>query len=315
MIEIFKTFDTEQYPIKIDDFEKGCWINLVAPTEQELNFVETSLKIFPNFLRDPLDEEEKPRIDVEDNETLVIVDVPYVYEDGKSLKFETIPLGILIMDDYFLTICNRETFLIENFKNRRVRDCFTFKKTRFTLQILFTIAKDFLKYLRHIDKRTDEAEKSLHKSMRNKELFKLLELEKSLVFFTTSLKSNEIVMEKLLKGKYMKLYEEDQELLEDVIIENRQAIEMANIYSSILSGMMDAFASVISNNLNVVMKFLTSVTIVMAIPTMIASFFGMNVKLPFGWDVNTPYAFVCILGISVVISIATSLFLYKRGMF
>ncbi|MFZ5988619.1 MAG: magnesium transporter CorA family protein [Bacillota bacterium] len=314
MIEIYKTYDTDQYPVKIDKFEKGCWINLVSPTEQELNYVESSLNILPNFLRDPLDEEEKPRIDVEDNQTLIIVDVPYVYEDGKNLKFETIPLGLLIVDDCFLTICNRETFLIDAFRSRKIRECYTFKKTRFTLQILFTIAKDFLKYLRHIDKKTDDAEKSLHKSMRNRELFKLLELEKSLVFFTTSLKSNEIVMEKLLKGKYLKLYEEDQDLLEDVIIENRQAIEMANIYSSILSGMMDAFASVISNNLNVVMKFLTSVTIVMAIPTMIASFFGMNVPLPFGFE-NNSWAFVYIMGISLIISVATSYFLYKRGMF
>jgi len=177
------------------------------------------------------------------------------------------------------------------------------------------IAKDFLKYLRHIDKKSYEAETSLHKSLQNKELFKLLELEKSLVFFTTSLKSNEIVMEKLLKGKYIKLYEEDQDLLEDVIIENKQAIEMANIYSSILSGTMDTFASIISNNLNVVMKVLTSITIIMAIPTMIASFFGMNVQMPFGLDTNNPYAFWGILGISAVISVAAGIFLYKKDMF
>jgi magnesium transporter len=315
MIEIYKTINNEPYPCKTENIEKGCWINIVSPTEQELNYIESSLKVYPNFLRDPLDEEEKPRIDVEDNGTLIIVDVPYVYEENNSLKFETLPLGILIIDEYFLTICSKETFVIENFKNRRVKDCYTFKKTRFTLQILFMTAKDFLKYLRHIDKKSDEAEKSLHKAMRNKELIKLMELEKSLVFFTTSLKSNEIVMEKLLKGKYIKLYEEDQDLLEDVIIENRQAIEMANIYSSILTGMMDTFASIISNNQNVVMKFLTSVTIVMAIPTMIASFFGMNVQMPFGWNVDTPYAFWIIMGISAAISVMTTLILYKRDMF
>ncbi|HOQ37712.1 MAG TPA: magnesium transporter CorA family protein [Acetivibrio sp.] len=315
MIEIYKTINNEPYPCKMENIEKGCWINIVSPTEEEINYIESSLNVYPNFLRDPLDEEEKPRIDVEDNGTLVIVDVPYIYEENNNLKFETLPLGILIMDDYFLTICSKETFVIENFKNRRVKDFYTFKKTRFTLQILFMIAKDFLKYLRHIDKKSDEAEKSLHKSMRNKELIKLMELEKSLVFFTTSLKSNEIVMEKLLKGKYIKLYEEDQDLLEDVIIENRQAIEMANIYSSILSGMMDAFASIISNNQNVVMKFLTSVTIVMAIPTMIASFFGMNVQMPFGWNGDAPHAFWIIMGVSAAISVVTTLILYKRDMF
>lgn len=312
MMEIYKTYDMAQHLEKIEKIEKGCWINLAAPTEEELNYLEHSLKILPNFLRDPLDEEEKPRIDVEDNQTLVIVDIPYVYEDEKNLKFETIPLGILIMDDFVITICNRELTLIDSFKNKKVKDFYTFKKTRFTLQLLFMIAKDFLRYLRHIDKKTDDLEKTLHKSMRNRELFKLLELEKSLVFFTTSLKSNDAVMEKLLRGKYIKLYEEDQDLLEDVLIENKQAIEMANIYSSILSSMMEAFSSVISNNLNMVMKFLTSVTIVMAIPTMIASFFGMNVPVP--WQ-NNSYGFIYTLSISFAIALVTSMVLYKKGMF
>lgn len=312
MMEIYKTYDMVPQLTRIEKIEKGCWINLAAPTEEELTYLEKNLNILPNFLRDPLDEEEKPRIDVEDNQTLLIVDIPYVYEDEKNLKFETIPLGILIMDEYVITICNRELTLIDSFKNKKVKDFFTFKKTRFTLQLLFIIAKDFLRYLRHIDKKTDDLEKTLHKSMRNRELFKLLELEKSLVFFTTSLKSNDVVMEKLLRGKYLKLYEEDQDLLEDVIIENKQAIEMANIYSSILSSMMEAFSSVISNNLNMVMKFLTSVTIVMAIPTMIASFFGMNVPVP--WQHNS-LGFVYTLSISFAIAIITSLALYKKGMF
>lgn len=312
MMEIYKTYDMVPQLTRIEKIEKGCWINLAEPTEEELTYLEKNLNILPNFLRDPLDEEEKPRIDVEDNQTLLIVDIPYVYEDEKNLKFETIPLGILIMDEYVITICNRELTLIDSFKNKKVKDFFTFKKTRFTLQLLFIIAKDFLRYLRHIDKKTDDLEKTLHKSMRNRELFKLLELEKSLVFFTTSLKSNDVVMEKLLRGKYLKLYEEDQDLLEDVIIENKQAIEMANIYSSILSSMMEAFSSVISNNLNMVMKFLTSVTIVMAIPTMIASFFGMNVPVP--WQHNS-LGFVYTLSISFAIAIITSLALYKKGMF
>ncbi|NLD49247.1 MAG: magnesium transporter CorA family protein, partial [Clostridiaceae bacterium] len=145
MIEIFKTFETSQHPVRIEKFEKGCWINIVSPSEEELSSVENSLNILPNFLRDPLDEEEKPRIDVEDNQTLLVVDIPYVYEDGKNLKFETIPLGILIMDEYFITICNRETSLIDTFRRNKVREYYTFKKTRFTLQILFAIAKDFLK--------------------------------------------------------------------------------------------------------------------------------------------------------------------------
>lgn len=312
MIEIFKTNETTQELETIKDIEKGCWINVVAPDENELKLLQEKLKILPNFLRDPLDEEEKPRIDVEERQTLIIVDIPYVYESGKNLKFETIPMGLLVSDDYVFTICLKVSPVIDYLKNKRVKDLFTFKKTRFVLQILLTIANEFLKYLRHIDKKTDDVEKSLHKSMKNRELFKLLELEKSLVFFTTSLKSNEMVLEKLLRGRYLKMYEEDQELLEDVIIENKQAIEMANIYSSILNGMMGTFASVISNNLNMVMKFLASITIVMAIPTMIASYFGMNVPVPFA---TSNHGFLIVILISIIAAGGAIFILPKKEMF
>lgn len=312
MMEIFKTLETGRGFVRLDKIEKGCWINLTSPSEEELVLVQSSLEILPNFLRDPLDEEEKPRIDVEENQILIIVDTPYVYEREKNLRFETIPLGIIVTDEVVITVTSKENLTLDNFKLNKIKELYTYKKTRFTLQVLFENARDFLKYLRHIDKKTDDVEKSLHKSMRNKELFKLLDLEKSLVFFTTSLKSNEIVMEKLLKGKYIKMYEEDQDLLEDVIIENKQAIEMANIYSSILTGLMDSFASVISNNLNMVMKFLTSVTIVMAIPTMVASFFGMNVKVPFA---QNPLAFLYIISLAVILALVAIFALAKRKMF
>lgn len=312
MLEIFKTSENGKELIKLEEIEKGCWINITAPTQEELEFIQNKLDILPNFLRDPLDEEEKPRIDVEDNQTLIIIDIPYVYEDDNTLKFETIPLGLLVTDNYFLTICLKESVIVESFKSRKVREFYSFKKTRFTFQILFAVAKQYLIYLRHIDKKTDNLEKLLYRSMRNRELFKLLELEKSLVFFTTSLRSNGVVMEKLLRGKNLKMYEEDEDLLEDVIIENKQAVEMANIYSSILNGMMNASASVISNNLNIVMKFLTSVTIIMAIPTMIASFFGMNVELPFKPNV---IAFGYILIASLVVSLVAIFILSKRKMF
>ncbi len=312
MIEIFKTDDVSKEVIKIDQIEKRCWINITAPSEEELKYIENNLDIEPDFLRDPLDEEEKPRIDVENNQTLIIVDIPYVYEGDKNLRFETLPMGILVLKEHILTICLKDNHIIDLFRTKKVKDFYTFMKTRFTLQMLFIIAKEFLKYLKHIDKKTDDIEKTLHKSMKNKELLKLLELQKTLVFFTTSLKSNEIVMEKLLRGKYIKMYEEDQDLLEDVIIENKQAIEMSNIYTSILHGMMEAFGSVISNNLNNVMKSLTSVTVVMAIPTMIASFWGMNVYVP--W-MTSPYAFTFVLAISITIAVFSSIVLYKRSMF
>jgi magnesium transporter len=312
VIEVFKSSETCQLK-KIEEFEKGSWVNIVSPTKEEVDYIQEKLGIFPNFIIDPLDDEEKPRIDIEDEQKLIIVDVPYVYENGIALKFETVPLGLLVTDGIIVTICSRENDIVKKFKEEKIKEFYTFKKTRFIFQILFTIAKDFLKYLRHIDKKTDDVEKTLRKSMKNKEIFKLLELEKSLVYFTTSLKSNEMVMEKLMRAKILKMYDEDQDLLEDVIVENRQALEMANIYSTILGNMMGTFASVISNNLNMVMKFLTSVTIVMAIPTMISSFFGMNLNVPFG--VDSQYGFIIVCTISVIFAFITILFLSKRKMF
>jgi magnesium transporter len=312
MVEIFKTIEAGKELVKTECFEKGCWINITAPTEEELTRVQNELAVDPKLLRDPLDDEEKPRIDVDEDQTLVIVDIPYVYEDEQNIKFETMPLGLLVVrDEYFISICSKEAPILKPFINKQIRNLFTYKKTRFIFQILFNNAKDYLKYLRHIDKKTEYLEGSLHKSMRNRELFKLLELEKSLVFFTTSLKSNEIVLEKILRGKYIKMYEEDQELLEDCITENKQAIEMASIYSTILNGMMDAFSSVISNNLNIVMKFLTSVTIVLSIPTIVFSFYGMNVPLPFE---TNPLSWLFILLGTVMLSLIVVIIMNRRQM-
>lgn len=311
MLEIFKTLETGELK-KLDGFDKGCWINLYAPTFEELELVENELGIFPSFLRDALDDEEKPHIDIEEGQTLIVVDVPFVYEEDGIPAYETMPMGIVITDDYIITVSFRKNEIVEIIKRNRLKEFFTFKHTRFTFQILFVTSKEFLRYLRLIDKKSDEAERTLRKSMRNKELFILLQLEKSLVFFTTSLKSNEMVLERLLRGRVLKKYEEDQDLLEDVIIENKQAIEMGNIYSTILSGMMDAFASVISNNLNMVMKFLASVTIVLSIPTLIASLWGMNVGVP--WEGNL-LGFAFVGGICALVTGIAFLLLWKKDMF
>ncbi len=313
MLEIYKTQENGNELLSLDFIEKGCWINLVAPTEEELELVIKNIGLEQSFLRDPLDDEEKPRIDIDDDQTLIIVDVPYVFEDEQSIKFETVPLGLLLVhDDYIITISSKQASVLERFRNGQIRDLYTYKKTRFILQILHHIAKDFLKYLKHIDKKTEFLEKSLHKSMRNRDLYKLLELGKSLVYFTTSLKSNETVLERLLRGKVIKLYEEDQDLLEDTIIENKQAIEMSTIYSSILSTSTETFASVISNNLNSVMKFLASMTIVMAIPTMVFSYYGQNFPIPFQ---ENPFMWVYVLFGSIVLSLVVAFLLYRRDMF
>lgn len=313
MLEIFKTPEHGSELLSIDEIEKGCWINLADPDEEELDTVISHIGVEQTFLRDSLDVEEKPRIDIDEDQTLIIVDIPYVYEDDISIEFETMPMGILtVRDDYIITICSKQAAVLERFKSGQIKGLATYKKTRLILQFLYNVAKDYLKYLKHIDKKSEFIENALHKSMRNKELYKLMELSKSLVYFNTSLKSNEAVLERLQRGKVIKMYEEDQDLLEDTIIENKQAIEMASIYSSILSGTMDAFASIISNNQNMVMKFLAAITIVLAIPNVIFSFFGQNFAWPYG---NNPLMWIFVGAGAVVISLVVAFILYKRDMF
>lgn len=195
---------------------------------------------------------------------------------------------------YLITVCSKDVEVISDFVNGKAKNFFTENRSCFLLQAFLRTALLYLKHLKEINKRTNAIEDELEKAMKNEELIKLLNLEKSLVFFTTSLKSNELMMERLQKTEIVKLDPDDKELLEDVFIENKQAIEMSNVYSNILSGMMDAFASVISNNLNVVLKLLTAVTIILMIPTLIASIYGMNVRLPFQ---NSPQAFLITIGI------------------
>ncbi|MCR6546375.1 magnesium transporter CorA family protein [Dehalobacterium formicoaceticum] len=311
MLTIFQSRNDNIVCLSTNDMEKGSWINLVNPSEEELQTVAQNTGIYYDFLKYPLDDEELPRVEIEDNnQVLIIINVPAFHK--KDLIYDTFPLGIVLTEDYFVTICLQPIDILKEFAQGKIKGLATFKKTRFVFQIMQKTANLYLKYLREINKKTDEIEYELQKSMRNKELIRLLDLEKSLVYFTTSLRSNEKVMEKLLRGKTLKMYEEDQDLLEDVIIENKQAIEMADIYSNILSGMMDAFASIISNNLNIVMKFLASITIVLALPTMVASFFGMNVQIPFQ---NSPHGFFIVLSISLVLSVLSVMFLIKRNMF
>lgn len=310
MIQIFKTVDEILTPI--ETFDEGSWINLVNPTEGDL---EKIMDLFPMLdpinLNAALDEEERARIEVDDVYTLILVDVPVVEQSTTSSYFSTIPLGILLFKENIITVCTREVPLLKDFITGRVKSFYTWKKTRFILQMLYRNATYFLKYLKGIDRASNRIERQLHQSTKNKELIKLLELEKSLVYFNTSLRANEVVMEKMMRLEVIKKYPDDQELLEDVIIENKQAMEMANIYSNVLSGMMDAFASVISNNLNIVMKILASLTIIMAIPTMVASFFGMNVPLPMS---DNPYGFMMIIGFSVVLAAVSVVILIKREM-
>ena len=314
MLEMYKT-DLETNKTEfITKYEKGNWINMIAPSEEEITDVCKNLKIKEDFIRYALDYEEKARIDVEedDDTVLFIVDIPIREREGDSLIYTTMPIGIIfVRDDYLITVSIKENNIIQNLTKNNMRNIITYKKSRFLLQILYSNASMYLNLLKKINKETEIAESILKNSMKNKALLKLLNLEKSLVYFTTSLKSNEVVMEKTMRGKIIKLYEEDEDILEDSIIENKQAIEMAKIYSDILNGTMDAYASIISNNLNRVMKFLTSITIILSIPTMIASFWGMNVSVPMQ---DNPYGFIILIGLSIISSIIATLWLNKRDM-
>ena len=314
MLKIYNTdIETNEFQ-EIREFKKGSWINLVNPSENEIKKVCENINIQEDFIRDALDYEEKARIDKEedDNTILFVVDVPISEKGEENEIYTTMPLGMIVVrDEFFLTVSLRKNKIIESFEKRKIKNFQTYKKTRFIFQILYLNSSYYLNYLKQINKETEIAEYILKNSMQNKELLKLLSLEKSLVYFTTSLKSNELVMEKTMRGKIIKLYDEDEEILEDAITENRQAIEMAKIYSDILNGTMDTFFSIISNNLNGVMKFLTSITIILSIPTMIASFWGMNVEVPMQ---NNKLGFLIIMIFSVLSAIIAMIWLKKKDM-
>jgi magnesium transporter len=310
MLAILKT--TEAGLERLEEFEPGSWIDLVSPTREELRRVSSELNIPLDFLSAPLDEEEKSRVELDDGLALVIVDIPVLVVEGDERNYATIPLGMIVHPDYFITVCLRVNPILGEFERATVRGFSTVKKTRFLFQILQQIAAFYLRYLYRIDRETDKLERELRASSRNAEIFDLLNLQKALVYFTTSLRSNEAVLQKLLRGKSVKMYEEDEELLEDVLVENRQASEMARIYTDILTGMMDAFTSVISNNLNQVMKLLTSITIMLSIPVIVSSFYGMNVKLPF---MDYAHAFSIVLAIAFAISLGFALVFWRKKYF
>ena len=307
MLSIHKTINGQM--TKLDKVEDGCWVNLTYPTEDEMSTVTALLGIDPGFLRAALDEEETSRIDTEEGQTLIIIDLPAVEKDD-AVVYSTLPLGIIVTDKHIITVCLKESSILKDMQDGLVRGAETQKRTSFILHMLLQVAKRYLQYLKQIDKIYNYMERQLYKSQRNKELIQLLDLEKSLVYFNTSLKANEVTLEKILRGRIVTLYEEDHDLLEDVLIEVRQAIEMANIYSSIISGMMDAFASVISNNLNVIMKVLTSITILLTIPNIVFGFYGMNVA---GLPLDQFWWFP--LALSGVVILVVAIILKKRDLF
>lgn len=317
MLRIYKS--SESGPLQelsIKALEKGAWMNLINPTPYELKVVSNLADVDLDFLKSALDEEERSHTELEDNCVLVITNVPVMR--GQD-SYDTLPLGIVITRDYMITVCLEDNPVLSEFNEGTARLFRTFKKTRFLFQILYKSATFYLRHLRQISKRSDEIEKRLRQSMKNQELLQLLELQKGLTYFNASLRSNGAVLDKLLRLRsshnlqyILKMYEEDEDLLEDVIIENKQAREMVDMYSTILARMADTFASIISNNLNLVMKFLASVTIILAIPTVISSFFGMNVEIPFN---GAESGFLYVSVIAMCLTSLCAFVLWKKDMF
>lgn len=293
----------------INEIVYGSWVNVIDPTAGEINHLHQALGVLPDFVTHSLDIDERARTERENEATLIILRVPFFQGHAADVPYTTVPLGIIINDKLIVTICKVETGIARGLLNGQAKGISTTKRHRFVLELFLRMANDYLNTVRTINKAVDALEDRLQRSLRNKEVLELLKYQKSLVYFTTGLKSNELLMERLQKARFFEAYPDDEDLLEEVLIEIRQAIEMTEISNNILSQMMDAFASIISNNLNVVMKFLASVTIILSLPTLVASIYGMNVNLPFD---ESPQAFAVILAGSLTLSLVVVFIFWKR---
>jgi magnesium transporter len=282
-----------------EGYESGAWVHVVNPTPQEIEALVARFTIPPDFLTDPLDVDERARVEREEGNTLILLRTPRREADEADIPFTTLPVGIILTQGLIITVSLVEADVVHEILTGRVRNLSTENRTRFVLTLFVRTSLLFLRYLKDINRMTGSIEKDLHKALKNIQLIRLLNMEKSLVFFITSLRSNALMLEKFNTSGCMRMDEDDRDIFEEVVIENKQAIEMANIYTSILSGTMDAYASIISNNLNVVIKLLTTVTIILMIPTLVASIYGMNVELPFQ---HNSAAFLIIVAISALLS-------------
>lgn len=315
MIECFKT--TAEGTIKIDKPEKGCWISVVAPDVEERGWLMNELGIVPDFVSAALDDDERSRTDYDDDthQAIIIVDCPYTVDESEAedvsiTQYDTHPLSFLFLpeQDILVTVTLRGNKTVSVFsQNRRIN---TNQRTRMLLQMMLHISHGYVTYLRNIERQFNANEKKMRETMRNEELIKMLGFEKSLVYFSTSLKSIESVVTRISTGRVVKLYEDDHDFLDDVLIEVRQAIEMATILTRVLNGTMDTFASVISNRLNSTMRILAIITLVLAIPTIVFSFFGMNVEgLPCVEWPWFPFA------ISLVLCVASAIYINYSKLF
>ena len=307
---------TEETEIS-SEFLVNKWINLVNPDDSEVDKVVSLTGIPEEYLKAALDEEERARIDKDENCVMIILDVPIIEEDPENdyYTYGTIPMSIIHKDNYFVTVCLRENSVVNDFKFGRVKNVETHKSTRLTFQLLYAVSTKYLYYLRLINKASQRVQSTLEKSMKNNAILEMLDLQKSLVYFSTSISANDAVIEKLNKQSYLKKYDEDQDVIEDAAIENKQAAEMCSIYREIMNGTMEAYGTIISNNVNDIMKFLTALTLVISVPTLVASLFGMNLGgIPWNGS-DTPWGFGVVCGISVLLAVISGIFLAKKKMF
>ncbi len=317
MLRIYKTEENGNLvKLKKNKILPMTWCSLINPNEEELLQVSSVLHVDYDLLSNSLDADERSRIEQEKNSLAIIINLPLLDDEG---NFDTLPCGLVLTAKNFITICARDNRVMSSFNRSTAKTFDTRDRARFALNIMFKCTQFYLKYLTIINKRTDELEYALRKTTSNKELFQLMEIQKSLVYFTTALKDNHLVLLKLLRlartpqvARIVNFTAADVDLLDDVIIENKQAIEMVDMHRSILEGMMDGFASIINNNVNLVMKFLAAITIILSIPTMLASFWGMNVPVAFSTD---PNGFWLVMGISAAATILTTIYFKRRGMF
>lgn len=298
-----------------ETYEPDVWVNLISPNMEELTEVAEYYDIDIADVRAALDEEESSRVQMEDGYTLILVDIPYEEIRNEQRAYTTIPLGIILVENAIITVCSDDTVILNYFYNNRMRGFSTKKKMRFVYQILLRTTNMYQALLRVIDKKRSEIEKRVgSEETEDKDLINLHELESNLVYFATSLSANKIVLERLTRYERIKQYPEDKELLDDVIVENRQAIEMTNIYRDIIHGARELVSTIINNRLNNVMKFLTSITLVMAIPTIISGLYGMNVSGKWMPLSDTPHGFFIICALTATICILALLILKKRKM-
>lgn len=300
--------NTEQGLQCQESFVNGCWVNVIDPTAEEIRQLE-EWGVYPDYVQYSLDIDEMARAERDEDYTFILLRIPFDNGAAADIPYITLPLGIILLNNCVVTICKQENEVIRALQNGKYRGLKTAKRYRFTLYILLETATRYLTLLRQINKTTEVIEDRLQQSTRNRELLELLKYQKCLTYFATALRSNEVMMERLRRMQMFNQYEEDQDLLEDVLTENQQAIQMVNIASEVLAALMDAFASVISNNLNVIMKILAALTIALNIPSIIASFYGMNVDLP--WQENH-FTYIYIFALSILLTALAMYIFYKR---